>query len=133
MNRILKIKGRHVTRKLLLMAIVVGLGLPSCTYYTNEFVDIQVPQDLSFDGDIIPMFESSCNNAGCHSGTIPPDLRAESAYDELIDGEYVTDFTTAENNLLYQKIADGGSMEAFASDTLRAYIKAWIEDGAQNN
>lgn len=133
MNRILKIKVRHVTYNMLLTAMMVGLGLASCTYYTNEYVDIQVPEDLSFDGDIIPIFEENCNNSGCHSGTIPPDLRRDVAYDELIDGEYVTDFSTAENNLLYQKIDVGGSMEAFATDTHRAYIKKWIEDGAQNN
>lgn len=133
MNRILKIKVRHVTYKMLITAMVVGLGLASCTYYTNDFEEVQVPDPISFEEHIIPIFELNCNNPGCHSGTIPPDLRGDVAYDELIDGEYVTDFSTAENNLLYQKISAGGSMEGFATEENRAYIKAWIEDGAQNN
>lgn len=131
MNRVLKTKLRHFTSNLLLV-IIVGCGLASCTYYTNDFDPLDVPDDVSFEADIIPIFVASCTTSGCHSGTIPPDLRGDVAYKNLINGGYVTDITAAENNILYQKI-DGGSMEAFATDLERAYIKKWIEEGALNN
>ena len=133
MNRILKFKVWHITRKMLFVAMFVGLGLASCTYYTNDFVPTEVPDPLSFEEHIIPIFETNCNNPGCHSGTIAPDLRPDVAYDDLINGEYVSDASAAENNLLYQKISNGGSMEGFATDENRAYIKKWIEDGFENN
>ena len=46
--------------------------------------------------------------------------------------EVITDVSAAENNKLYQVI-DGGSMNAYATDLERAYIKKWIEEGALDN
>ncbi len=123
---------RQLTGKLLFVIIFTGGGLASCTYYENDYDPLVVPDDLGFEAHIIPIFEGSCNNAGCHSGTIPPDLQRDVAYRNLIQGGYVTDTDVAENNILYQKI-DGGSMEGNATDLDRLYIKAWIEDGAQDN
>ena len=131
MRRMLKTKLRYAAGKLLLTIAVVGFGLASCTYHTNDYEP--VPDNLSFDADIVPIFEASCNASGCHSGAVPPNLEREVAYNELIDGGYITDVSVAENNLLYQKIDIGGSMEQFATDVDRAYIKKWIEEGALNN
>jgi hypothetical protein len=61
-----------------------------------------------------------------------PDLRAEAAYVNLVGLGYVVPGTPAEDNGLYQSI-DGGSMEAYASDLERAYIKKWLDEGAENN
>jgi hypothetical protein len=133
MRRILRTKLRHLTFKLLMAIIMPCFGLASCTYYTNDFDPLEVPDDVSFDADIIPIFEASCNNAGCHSGSIAPDLRRPVAYVSLIKGGYVTDTDVAENNILFQKIDDGGSMYVYATDKDRAYIKKWIEEGALNN
>ncbi|MCK5208581.1 MAG: hypothetical protein KAQ79_11185 [Cyclobacteriaceae bacterium] len=132
MRRILKTKLKQIISKLLLVIFIVGYGLASCTYHTNDYDPLDVPDNVSFDADIIPIFEARCNDAGCHSGAIPPDLQREVAYKNLINGGYVTDITAAENNILYQKI-DGGSMEAFATDLDRAFIKKWIEEGALDN
>lgn len=132
MRRILKTKLRQLTSKVLPVILFAVCGLASCTYYTNDYDPLEVPEDLGFEEHIIPIFELSCNNAGCHSGAIPPDLQRDVAYKEIKDGEYVVDVTVAENNILYQKI-DGGSMDVYATDLDRAYIKAWIEDGALDN
>ena len=133
MRRILKTKLIQFISKLLLMIFIVGYGLVSCTYHTNDYDPLEVPDNVSFEADIIPIFEASCNTAGCHSGAIPPDLQSEVAYKNLINGGYVTDITAAENNILYQKIDIGGSMEVYATDLERAYIKKWIEEGALEN
>ena len=132
MRRILKTKLKQMLGKLLLAFIVSGLGLASCTYHTNDYDPLDVPDDVSFDADIVPIFEASCNNAGCHNGSIAPNLTRDVAYESLIRGGYVMPGTLAEDNSLYQAI-DGGSMEAYATDLERAYIKKWIDEGALNN
>jgi len=122
---------RHFVSSVLVM--VFGLFfMAACTYDTNEFEEVVIPESVSFDADVIPIFEANCNSSGCHSGAIPPDLQRDVAYNNLIFGGYVTDTTSADNNSLYQKI-DGGSMAPYASDQDRALIKLWIEDGAQDN
>ena len=129
----MKTKLKHLVRKLLFAILVLGLGMASCTYHTNDYDPLEVPDDVSFDADIIPIFEASCINAGCHDGSIAPDLRRDVAYVSIMGGGYVTDVDVAENNILYQKIDDGGSMYVYATDLDRAYIKKWIEEGALNN
>lgn len=133
MRRILKTKLRQLTGNLLLTLFITGFGMSSCTYYTNDYNPAEVPDGVSFTTNITPIFETGCTNAGCHNGAIKPDLRSDVAYKSLIKGGYVTDVTVAENNSLYQKINDGGSMKAYATDLDRAYIKKWIEEGALDN
>ncbi len=132
MRGIIKTRLRHITRHILLVIVLGCCGLGSCTYYTNEYDPLEVPDNVSFEADIIPIFDASCNVAGCHNGTIAPDLREDKAYKSLMSGGYVTDVSAAENNKLYQVI-DGGSMNAYATDLERAYIKKWIEEGALDN
>lgn len=123
---------RQFTGKLLFLIIFAGGGLASCTYYENDYDPIVVPDNVSFEEHVIPIFEENCNNAGCHSGAIPPDLQRDVAYNNLLFGGYVSEDGVAEGTILYDKI-DGGSMDEHASDQDRAIIKKWIEDGAQNN
>ena len=118
--------------RLLFALFVSGLGLASCTYHTNDYDPTTPPDPLYFGEHIIPIFEASCNNAGCHNGTIAPNLTEPVAYNSLIGGGYVVPGTQAEDNSLYQVI-DGGSMQGYATDKDRAYIKKWIDDGAENN
>jgi hypothetical protein len=118
------------------IALVILIGIfvmTSCTYYTNEFEEVVIPESVSFDADVIPIFEAKCNDSGCHSGAISPDLQRDVAYNNLIFGGYVTDTTSADNNSLYTKIDDGGSMATYATDQDRALIELWIEDGAKDN
>jgi hypothetical protein len=125
-------KVRHLAGRLLCALALVGWSLSSCTYHTNDYDPLDVPDDVSFEQDIIPIFEESCNTAGCHSGTIPPDLRPEYAYNSLWLGEYIIPGEPAENTPLYQSI-DGGTMTSYATDLERAYIEKWINEGAENN
>lgn len=127
----IKLKNR-IASNIALIILIGSLGMGSCTYYTNDFEKVEAPDSISFELNIIPIFESGCAIAGCHSGTIPPDFQSDVAYNNLIFGGYVTDTTAAENNILYKKI-NGGSMTGFASDKDRVFIKQWIEDGAKNN
>jgi len=64
---------RHFGSSVLVM--VFGLFImASCTYDTNEYEEVVIPESVSFDADVIPIFEAKCNSSGCHNGAIPPDL-----------------------------------------------------------
>ena len=132
MRRIFIKKLRNIAGNLLFAVLLGGWGLSACTYYTNDFDPSEAPDGVSFESDIIPIFDASCNAAGCHNGTIPPDLRANAAYVNLIGLKYVVPGTPAEDNKLVQVI-DGGSMTVYATDLQRSYIKKWIDEGALNN
>lgn len=131
MRRIMKTKLRHLVGKLLFAIIVMGLGLASCTYHTNDYDPSEAPDNVSFGADIIPIFEASCNSAGCHNGSIPPTLTEDVAYVNLLGGGYVEP-DNSEGSILYQVI-DGGTMTAYATDLERSYIKKWIDEGALDN
>jgi hypothetical protein len=131
MRRIMKSKLRHLVGKLLFAIIVTGLGLASCTYHTNDWDPSVAPPNVSFGADIIPIFDASCNTAGCHNGSITPTLTEDVAYVSLMGGGYVVP-EDSEGSILYQVI-DGGTMQAFASDLELSYIKTWIDEGALDN
>jgi hypothetical protein len=132
MRRIIKAKLGRITNNFFLVIVLCFGGLASCTYYTNDFDPSEAPDGVSFEADVIPIFEANCNAAGCHNGTIRPDLRADAAYVNLLGFEYVVQGEPAEDSELYQVI-NGGTMTVYASDLERSYIKKWIDEGAENN
>ncbi|NJN28500.1 MAG: hypothetical protein HC819_22265 [Cyclobacteriaceae bacterium] len=133
MKSIVEIKWIVLTGKLLLALCIGGAATTACTYHTNDYEPVVVPDNLSLETDIVPIFEAKCNSSGCHNGSIAPDLRPDKAYKSLTQGGFIDDDGVAENDALFQKIDKGGSMEVYASDLERAYIKKWLEEGAQNN
>ena len=120
-------------RALLVVAVtVIGICLwTSCTYDT---FNPQVPDEVSFSEDIIPVFNASCNGAGCHNeGGTPPDLSEANAWSSLIIGGYIN-AAEPENRLLYTKILPpDGSMARFATDRDRTLILNWIQQGARDD
>jgi len=62
------------------MALFTG-----CEYeYIEKPTLPPITTELKFSTDIIPVFNQSCNNAGCHAaGAIPPDLSPANAYSAL--------------------------------------------------
>lgn len=121
-------------REIIILSIIGMLGY-SCTYDTLPTPEVEVPDTVSHQMDLMPIYNANCNSSGCHApGGPPPDLTepAENAWSNIVFFGYV-DTADAEGSLLYQKIAPGGSMERFASDEDRALILAWIEQGALFN
>ena len=118
--------------RFLFIAGILLTGLYSCTYETIESKEPEVPENVSFGIDVIPIFNSSCNASGCHSkGGIPPDLSEQNAYTSLIFFGYV-DTDIPDQSKLYLKITTG-TMKEFATDQDRAIILRWIEQGALDN
>ena len=104
--------------------------LQSCEWEQRPEINLNdLPEEVSFTNDIIPIFENSCIR--CHNGTIPPDLTSENAYLEITGGGLVSP-GEPQNSKFYEKI-DGGSMTQYANDLDRAFISKWIEQGAEEN
>lgn len=118
----------------ILMAGMLLFGTTGCLYETLPTPKIEVPDnDVSFSQEVIPIFDASCNGAGCHAaGAIPPDLSPANAYNAMISGGYI-DTDNPESSEFYTKIAPGGSMERFITTEETGIILGWIQQGAQNN
>lgn len=107
--------------------------------YYDEVLPIENVGDIgemSFSTDIIPIFNSSCNSAGCHNqGGQKPNLTAASAYTSLTSGGYI-DTKSPEASSLYLWMRGEKSLPMPLSGpnaTYNAKILAWIEQGALNN
>ncbi len=100
---------------------------------TKEYLQTPPPPNpnipVSFAADMQPFFNARCVN--CH-GSIPPNLEASVAYENLKQGGYIN-LATPENSLLYTKINVGGTMEGYANSAERQMTLLWIEQGALNN
>ena len=121
-----------------LSAILLMLLMGSC-YYDDPPVPPEIDPDLvSFNSNIVPIFERACDSPGCHdTGAVPPDLTAENAYDALLSGGYVNT-TIPESSNLYLRVegtSAGGLMppEGSLPQIEIEYILAWIKKGALND
>jgi hypothetical protein len=113
-------------RTLIVLTGVLLLFLASCEKYIIP--PPEVPEGVSYSADVQPIFDDKC--VSCHSGGMPPDLRAEFSYDELIDGGYVNTDNPEESEL-YTKLL--GTHSSRATEEEKAIILGWITEGAQNN
>jgi hypothetical protein len=127
---------------LLLFLIFVGISSNSCTYYNYELqpCNTVVPDSVSFSIDILPIFNTSCNNADCHSGAYPTgnlNLEDSQAYQNLSHaGSGYINVTVPKHSILYSQLVSsstpmppGGKLEQCQIDL----ILKWIEQGAKNN
>ncbi len=120
--------------KLMYLSIVCLLILiiTSCTY--DQVLPPEVGE-VSFNEDIIPIFNQACNMSGCHNGNIAPDLRPANAYTALNTGGYINT-TTPESSELYLWMRGEGGRAPMPNPTnsnFNAIVLAWIQQGAQNN
>lgn len=92
------------------------------------------PQDVSFSGDLQPIFTASCALSGCHDGSSHnPALTATSSYNAIIGGGFIDKLVPA-NSILYGEVKSGSMPPTGAlkpSDIQK--ILDWIRNGAQNN
>jgi hypothetical protein len=113
----------------LVLAVAVGAGVSSCTYYENDPVPVVLPDTVYFDTNVLPIFDARCDNTGCHAtGGIAPDLTTANAYNSLITFGYV-DTDLPEQSQIYIKMSTG-SMAKFTSPGDADIVLKWIEQGA---
>jgi hypothetical protein len=93
------------------------------------------PQQVTFSGDIIPIFDKSCNSSGCHDA-IPskkPALSPDKAYNALMNGGYVNTIVPA-NSPLYLSVKNNSMpISTVLSASEKQKILDWIRLGAPNN
>lgn len=114
------------------MLVGLMLGFQSCQYEWIEFEEVEIPEVVSFETDIVPLFEAGCNSNVCHGGGKDPDLRPDKAYNSLLSGGYV-DVANPEQSSIYTSVITGGSMAQYSQPGDEELILAWIEQGALNN
>ena len=117
--------------------VIMVIGLTSC------YKDIippgadpnGPPQFVSFTGDLVPIFNRSCNTSGCHDA-IPsknPALTADKAYNALINGGYVNTLVPS-NSAIYLSVKDNSMpVGSTIPATDKQKILDWIRNGAPNN
>jgi hypothetical protein len=121
------------------MMVVMGLFINSCYYDyipDDDFVPIdgeEVPE-VSYVNEIVPLWEEDC--VQCHDGVIPPDLRNNVSYDELLDGYVVPG--NADESILYKSLLGIDGVElmppgAIWPDEKITLVRNWINQGALNN
>lgn len=108
--------------------------------YYDEVLPTEVSSDdvgpMSFSGDMIPIFNASCNAASCHNqGGVAPDLSATNAYLSLTNGGYLSTASPKSSPLYLWMLGDVGAPmpPSGTNATYNAKVLAWIEQGALNN
>lgn len=121
-------------KTILLIITLVGLAsLQSCQYEWLDPIDPDIPDVVSYSANIQPIFDRSCNNAGCHStGGTSPDLTAANSYNAIMADNLVNTADPASSRL-YTKCAPGGSMNKYCQPGDPELILQWITEGALNN
>ena len=91
------------------------------------------PQNVSFSGDLQPIFTSKCATSSCHDGGHKPLLTAGNSYNALMSGGYVNTTIPTESTLY--KVLNSGSMPPtgkLPSAEIQMVLD-WIKIGAPNN
>jgi cytochrome c551/c552 len=108
--------------------LMLMLSLTGCYYDDLQVAEIPViEEDVSFATDIQTIFnDNDCMQ--CHDASRDPDLREGFAYAALVPDYAIPN--DSEGSQLLAKLVDG---HRSVGATEKALIKAWIEQGAQNN
>lgn len=108
--------------------LMLVLSLTGCYYDDLQVEEIPViEEDVSFETEIQPIFNAN-NCMQCHPSLTNPDLREGFAYSSLVPTYAIPN--DSEGSRLLAKLVDG---HRSVSTTDKALIKAWIDQGAQNN
>lgn len=108
--------------------LVLLLSLTGCYYDELQVRELPViEEDVTFDADIQNIITDN-NCMQCHTASRNPDLREGFAYDALVPAYAIPN--DSEGSLLLTKLIGG---HRSVSTTEIALIKAWIDQGAQEN
>jgi hypothetical protein len=115
------------------------LGCFSCTHEKQEPI-CTLPTTVSFQQNILPIFNQYCNTSGCHSGSTPSanlNLEPSVAYAQLTrKGKGYLDTLTPQYSVLF------ASMNAITNPMPKSgrldnctveLVYKWIEQKAKNN
>ncbi|MCF8346647.1 MAG: hypothetical protein K9G38_05505 [Bacteroidales bacterium] len=112
------------------VVIAVVLAATSLIFQSCEQHTITYPEAgyESFSTSVQPIFTKDC--AGCHGGSLAPNLSEGSAYISLTTNDYINT-ADPEASLLYTKLQ--GSHSSYTSSGNKEMILEWIKAGAPND
>lgn len=130
-------------KRIILLASTLTVMLivfQSCYDATTLVIDNSpaVTKTVSFKTDLIPIFNKSCNMAGCHNtGGKQPDLTADKAYASLTIGNYLN-IATPDQSVVYLYLIGKKTPQmplgaANNPSNINNLMLAWIQQGAKNN
>jgi hypothetical protein len=128
----MKQKSRSTIAAISLLLAAFVLLFSGCEYDYVEPDNVPIVTKVSFSGDVVPIFNSSCNFPGCHSaGAVSPDLTPDNAYQSLLTNDMVNTENPGSSEL-YTSM-NNGSMKKYSTPDKTKIILAWIEQGALDN
>jgi hypothetical protein len=108
--------------------------LASCEYEFIVPVEVDLPDEVSFKDDIIPIFNSSCNTTGCHTaGHFAVDLTPENAYQDLFAKNMIIQDDPGASPLYTKLVETGGTHDGRSTPSQQQLILKWLEQGALDN
>ncbi|HEX5152972.1 MAG TPA: hypothetical protein VFW07_16090 [Parafilimonas sp.] len=120
--------------KILLLAILLVGLVTGCYYDVIKPADPNAPpQQVSYSGDLQPIWTDNCTTSGCHDGAHDPLLTPEDSYNALMSGGFVN--TAIPNESTLYQVLSGGSMPPtgkLPSSDIQMVLD-WIKNGAPNN
>jgi hypothetical protein len=122
---------------------MVAISLFSLIVLTGCYKDVTSPgqdpnappQDVSFSGDLQPIFDANCTTSGCHDEkpSHNPSLVAGKSYNALMTGGYVNT-AVPNSSVLYNEVKSGTMPPTGAlKQSQMQMILDWIRNGAPNN
>lgn len=127
-------------RTALLYLFILSIGTGACTYEHLDSTACSLPDTVSFQRDIQPIFASHCDDIVCHAGSRPAgnlNLEPTEAYRELHrPGSGYLDTLQPRISLLYAQMISvstpmppSGNLDDCTTDL----VLKWIEQKARNN
>ncbi len=121
--------------------LLISITVSSCTNQKIEIKkDCATPATVSFNQDVLPIFNAQCSTPGCHTSAAHEgslNLEASAAYNQLSSsGSGYIDTLHPEFSLLYSKlITASGTMPPTGKldDCKINLILKWIQQKAKNN
>jgi hypothetical protein len=117
--------------------LATAVGLQSCykdVINPGEDPD-GPPMQVSFTGDLVPIFSKNCSTSGCHDAvpTKKPSLTADKAFNSLMGGGYINPLAPDQSGI-YLSVKDNSMPVGGALTTMeKRKILDWIRNGAPNN
>jgi hypothetical protein len=128
-------------QKIVMLVIISSITIFSCTYEKAKlYKECVLPSTVSFNRDIVPIFNANCNTTGCHTSASNAgnlNLETAAAYAELMHhGSGYVDTLNPEFSILYsQLISISNPMPPMGKldDCKIKLILKWIQQKAKNN
>ena len=128
-------RSKHISTAAFIAIFSLFICFTSCEWEQMQPVE-ELPENVSFSNDIIPIFKQSCSTVGCHNnGGISPDLSDDNAYNALTTGD-ILDLNNPENSKLYKEmtnVQDPMPISGILPKSQTDKVLVWIKEGANNN